>query len=152
MLPLDAGQIRHHRGLVEVRHNTILQFRKGACIMVRKCAFVFGILLGVSALVVDGSASTAEACGGCRTRCCRPRCCAPTCCTTTCYAPAPCCSSCGTVYVAPSCSTCSTGYYAYSTLVYVSQVPSYGAQYSYAAPVLSAPSRVVYRARLVSVR
>jgi hypothetical protein len=121
--------------------------------MVRKCAIAFGILLSVAALVLDGSASTAEACGGCggcgggggcgifsgcRTSCCQPRCCASS------------CNSCSAV--APSCSTCSAGHYAYPAPVYVARVPGYGAQNSYAAPVVSAPTRVGFRARLVSFR
>ena len=126
--------------------------------MVRKLAIACGILLGVSAVVLDGSASTAEACWGCRTRCCRSSCCAPRSCCSTCYAPAPCynscnsCNSCGPVYVAPACSSCSTSYYAYPAPINVAQVPGYGAQYGYAVPVINAPSRVVYRARLVSLR
>ena len=127
--------------------------------MVRKMAIAFGILLGVSAVVLDGSASTAEACWGCRsgsrTSCCRSSCWAPRSCCSTCYAPAPCynsCNSCAPVYVAPACSSCSASYYAYPAPINVAQVPGYGAQYGYAVPVINAPSRVVYRARLVTVR
>ena len=127
--------------------------------MVRKCVFVFGMLLGASALVLDGTASTAEACGGCRSRCCRPRCGS---CYTSCYAPAPCCapapcySSCGTCstayYAPPSCSTCSTGYYGYPTPVNAVQVPGYGAQYGYSVPAQIYPSRTIYRAKYVTMR
>ncbi|MBI3862990.1 MAG: hypothetical protein HY290_13950 [Planctomycetia bacterium] len=124
--------------------------------MVRKCAYVLGIVLGVSALVLDGTASTAEACGGCRNRC-RSRCnscCAPTCCAPACCAPAPCyssCGSCSTCYSAPSCSTCYTPGY-YTAPVNVAQVPGYGAQYNYSARVVTYPSRSVTRVRLVSLR
>jgi hypothetical protein len=147
--------------------------------MVRKCAYVLGILLGVAVLAIDGTASTAEACGGCgggcgggwgggwggcRTRCCRPRC--GTSCNT-CYSG---CNSCGSYgsygnyapsyapsYAAPSCSSCTTSYaapvyYGYPTPVNVSQVPGYGAQYNYSAPVVAYPARTTYRTNYRTVR
>jgi hypothetical protein len=44
------------------------------------------------------------------------------------------------------------GYYAYPTPVNVAQVPGYGAQYGYAAPVLTYPVRTIFRAKYVTVR
>jgi hypothetical protein len=161
--------------LVEVRVNRF-NFQRRACIMVRKFVFALGILLGVSALVIDGSASTAEACWGCRSGCggcgsgcwrssCGSSCyrgcfggCHRSCCSSgyssysSCYAPvyaAP-------VYGAPGCSSCSARYavpgtYGYVTPINVAQVPGYGDRYGYSAAVISAPVSG-YRVRTVSLR
>ncbi|MBS0262109.1 MAG: hypothetical protein JSS02_09150 [Planctomycetes bacterium] len=148
--------------------------------MARKIVLTLGMLLGVSALVIDGNASTAEACWGCRTSCCRTtcrtRCCEPVCstpCYSSCYRPCyrPCYSSCNScsscyapvyaapvyttpVYAAPACSTCTTRYAApgtYVTPINVSQVPGYGARYGYSAPVIAAPV-TSFRVNSVSFR
>src|SRR5579871_3919025 len=136
--------------------------------MVRKSAFVLGILFSAAGLVLDGMASNADACGGCRRRGCGSGCSSG--CATTCYAPAPapCCNTCNTCnsccYTAPTCCTSGyvAGYYgppAYSYVVAPGYAPSYGytmpAQtgpyYSgYAAPVTSVRTRTVYRYALFS--
>src|SRR5579871_2534867 len=128
--------------------------------MVRKSLFAFGILLGVLVFVVDGTAVTAEACGGCGG--CRSRCgsgCYSGCYgyTTTYYA-APVYSSCGgcntcggaSYYAAPTtgCSTCATGYavpyYAYSVPAPVMYAaPTYSFRYGYTVPVVSYPATTV---------
>lgn len=132
--------------------------------MVRKSAFILGIVLSAAGLVLDGMATSAEACGGCR----RNRCCSSGCssgCSTTYYAPAPapCCNSCNTCnsccYTAPTCCSSGSvaGYYgapAYSYAVAPGYAASYGytmpaqngTYYSgYAAPVSTYRSRSVFR-------
>ena len=150
--------------------------------MVRKFLFALGILLGVSALVVDGTASTAEACWGCRTSCCRttcrPRCCEPVCvapspppCYSGCYSSCrprcrPACSSCyapvyapvyaAPVYSAPACSSCSAQYVAPGAYGYVTPI-NVGQVPGYGARYgyaapVIAAPSSTYRVRTVSLR
>jgi hypothetical protein len=94
--------------------------------MIRKAIFASGLVIAALAIVLDGTATDVQACGGCRTRCCRT-----SCCNTCYYAPAPCCTTCyAPAYYAPAC--CAN---VYSVPVYA----SYASRPYYAAPSYSTP-------------
>src|SRR5258708_15106937 len=123
--------------------------------MVRKSAFVLGILFSAAGLVLDGMATNAEACGGCR----KKSCCSSGC-STTYYAPAPApccntCNTCSTCYTAPTCCTsgCVAGYYGAPAYPYAYQVaPGYAPSYGYTMPAPTGPYYSGYAAPVSSVR
>jgi hypothetical protein len=117
--------------------------------MLRKTFLFSGLLLAALAFVLDGSATNAEACGGCRGGCgggcgysggccgggygygggcCRRRCCSSY--STCCYTP---------VYVAPTC--CAYGYP--GTMYAPAYVNAPRTQY-YVSPVRTSPVLVSY--------
>jgi len=111
--------------------------------MIRKAIVASGIVIAALALVLDGTATVAQACGGCGG--CRTRCCRPTCCSTCYVAPAPCCTTCyAPAYYAPACCGNMYGvpvYASYARPVYAS--PVYNAAPSYAMPVFAGSSRSI---------
>jgi hypothetical protein len=141
--------------------------------MLRKTVVLSGLVLSALAFILDGTATNAEACGGCRRGCgsggCGSggyysssyysgggcgSCCATrrTCCATPCY------TCCTPTYVAPAC--CGTYIYP-GTTVYAPAYASYGVRPYYVGPaapasthgmpvVVPAGYRVTYRPLLVS--